>query len=305
MKKAVLTTLLLLTVSSLAAAQTFPQTVKHEVGQTTLNTAPKRIVVLEYALADDLAALGLKPVAWAREADVPDYLGKQMAGVPSIGTRAQPSLEKILALKPDLIVADSTRHKEIYAQLSKIAPTLVLNVFRSDYPQQLDAFATLGKAVGKETEAKKLIAAQEALVRKAQLSANHKAGGVIVAALTPAGLFVLHSRESVVGGLVQQMGRPNLATSLGRDDSLYSIGLDALVRLNPAAMALLINPGEKTVLPEWQKNPLWQNLTAVKNKHIYTFDRDLWSKARGIQALGMITRDAVRSGFLQNSAPKK
>lgn len=288
-----------------ASAQTFPQTIRHETGQTTLQTAPKRVVVLEYALADDVVALGRKPVAWAREKDVPDYLGMQLADVPSIGTRAQPNLEKLLALKPDLIIADSTRHKEIYPQLSKIAPTIVLNVFRSDYQGQLDSFVTLGKTLGKEAEARQLVAAQEVLVKKAQLSANRKAGGVLVAALPPSGLFVLHSRESVVGGLVEAMGRTNLASSVGRDNSLYSIALDELVRLDPAGIALLINPGEKTVLTEWQKNPLWQNLAAVKNNRVYTFDRDLWSKARGIQALGMITKDAVRSGFLQNSTPKK
>lgn len=299
-----LISLCLMTVCSVAMAQTFPQTIRHETGQTTLNSIPKRVVVLEYALADDVAALGIKPIAWAREANVPDYLGKQLAQVPSIGTRAQPNLEKLLVLKPDLIIADSTRHKEIYSQLSKIAPTIVLNVFRSDYDGQLDAFETLGKALGKEEEAKKLIAAQATLVKKSKLSAHQKAGGVLVAALPPSGLFVLHSRESVIGGLVEALGRKNLASSADRDNSLYSISLDELVRMNPSALALLINPGEKTVLTEWQKNPLWQNLSAVKNNRVYTFDRDLWSKARGIQALSMITKEAVRSGFLQHTTPR-
>lgn len=107
-----------------------------------------------------------------------------------------------------------------------------------------------------------------------------------------------------MSSLIEQMGRRNLASSLGRNDSLCAIGLDELARLNPAAMALLINPGEKTVLPEWQKSPLWQNLRAVKEGRVYTFDRDLWSKARGIQALRLITKDAVHSGLLQNTPPK-
>lgn len=79
-------------------------------------------------------------------------------------------------------MADSTRHKGLYPQLSRIAPTLVLNVFRSDHPQQLDALRTLGKAVGKEARANELIDAQGRLVKKAILTANRKAGGLLVTA---------------------------------------------------------------------------------------------------------------------------
>lgn len=163
----------------LTSAQAAP--IRGADGATIDVKDPKRVVVLEYALADDLTALGLKPVGWAHEKDIPDYLSK-LSDVPSVGMRAQPSLEQIAALKPDFIVADSTRHKGLYPQLSRIAPTLVLNVFRSDYPQQLDALRTLGKAVGKEARANELIDAQGRLVKKAILTANRKAGGLLVTA---------------------------------------------------------------------------------------------------------------------------
>lgn len=44
-----------------------------------------------------------------------------------IGTLAEPNLEKILRLKPDLILAN-TRLQNIYKQLSFIAPTVVLKL---------------------------------------------------------------------------------------------------------------------------------------------------------------------------------
>ena len=46
----------------------------------------------------------------------------------SVGARKQPNLEEISKLKPDLIIADSNRHKGIYKDLNKIAPTIELKV---------------------------------------------------------------------------------------------------------------------------------------------------------------------------------
>ena len=40
----------------------------------------------------------------------------------SVGTRSQPSMEVIAGLKPDLIIADTSRHRAVYDQLRKIAP---------------------------------------------------------------------------------------------------------------------------------------------------------------------------------------
>lgn len=282
------------------AASAGAVSIRHDLGTVGLPNTPKRVVVLEYAYADDVAALGLKPVGWAREADVPDYLGRQLAGVPSVGTRAQPSLEKILALKPDLILADTGRHKGLYAQLSKIAPTISLNVFRSDYQGQLGALSTLGRALGREPQAQRLLDEQARLLAKSRLIADKKAGGLLVAALPPSNLFVLHSRESVIGDLMGQLGRTNLSTSVGKDDNLYSLDLEGVAALNPATLVLLVNPGEHNVLDSWGRNPIWLRLRAVQSGKVFTFDRDLWSKARGIQALGQITRQAVSSGLLQD-----
>lgn len=69
----------------LTSAQAAP--IRGADGATIDVKDPKRVVVLEYALADDLTALGLKPVGWAHEKDIPDYLSK-LSDVPSVGMRS-------------------------------------------------------------------------------------------------------------------------------------------------------------------------------------------------------------------------
>ena len=71
-----------------------------------------------------------------------------------VGTRKQPNLEEISKLKPDLIIADNNRHKGIYKDLNKIAPTIELKSFDGDYNENIDAFKTISKALGKEEEGK-------------------------------------------------------------------------------------------------------------------------------------------------------
>lgn len=66
--------------------------------------------------------------------------------------RAQPALETIAALKPDLIIADSARHAGIYRQLSSIAPTLMLKSRNETYKQDLQSAAVIRKVLGKNTK---------------------------------------------------------------------------------------------------------------------------------------------------------
>src|SRR5699024_6759571 len=63
----------------------------------------------------------------------------------SVGARKQPNLEEISNQKPDLIIADSNRHKGIQKDLEKIAPTIMLPSFDSDYKDNLEAFKTIAK----------------------------------------------------------------------------------------------------------------------------------------------------------------
>lgn len=87
---------------------------------------PLRVVALEYNLVEMLLALGLTPVGVA---DLKGYrrwvgLGQQtLFGCVSVGTRQQPSLEAIAALRPDLILGVDFRHQPLLPLLSRLAPT--------------------------------------------------------------------------------------------------------------------------------------------------------------------------------------
>ncbi len=133
------------------------QAVEHARGVTEVPVDPQRVVVLEPVQLDTAVALGTIPVGAALfnvAAGVPDYLGPEAAGVASVGTVTEPSLEAIAALDPDLVLGTEDRHAALYDPLSSIAPTVFI---ASGSDPWTDNVALVGRALGGEQEAQALL----------------------------------------------------------------------------------------------------------------------------------------------------
>ncbi|MFJ8731529.1 iron-siderophore ABC transporter substrate-binding protein [Streptomyces bauhiniae] len=152
-----------------SASAAYPVTIGHKYGSTTIKSEPKRIVTVGLTDQDAVLALGKVPVGttewlggykgavgpWAK-----DKLGSSPAPTVLKDTGTGPQVEKIAALRPDLILAVySGLTKSQYASLSKFAPVVAqpkeFNDFGVPWQRQTEL---IGKALGKEAEAKKLVA---------------------------------------------------------------------------------------------------------------------------------------------------
>lgn len=136
----------------LLTSHTFAATIHDEHGTFTLDKTPQRIVILELSFTDALAAVDVSPVGIADDNDAARILPEVCAHFKpwqSVGTRAQPSLETINVLKPDLIIADSSRHAGIYSALQQIAPVLLLKSRNETYAENLQSAAIIGEVAGR------------------------------------------------------------------------------------------------------------------------------------------------------------
>lgn len=97
----------------------WPRTITDALGnEVTIESEPQRIVVIhfsdmEYMLALDAPLIG-SGFAESRIASwdtLESYRGK---GIEDIGSSAEPSLEKVLELEPDLIIANKDYNTEMY-----------------------------------------------------------------------------------------------------------------------------------------------------------------------------------------------
>lgn len=131
--------------------------VVHARGETQVPADPQRVVVLEPVQLDTAVALGTVPVGAAvlsEATGIPKYLGAEAASVAMVGTVAQPSLEKIAALRPDLILGTESRHAALYDQLARIAPTVFM---ASQADPWSDNVKLAGRALGDEAQAQGLL----------------------------------------------------------------------------------------------------------------------------------------------------
>jgi ferric citrate transport system substrate-binding protein len=293
----ILSTLILCFSFSTPAFSSTQNSVKNSVedskGTFSLDYIPKRIVVLELSFADALAAVGVSPVGIADDKD-PDRILKEIrdeiSNWTSVGTRSQPSLETISSLKPDLIIADISRHEGVYADLQKIAPTLILPSRRATYEENLNATAIIGKAIGKNKEM------QARLKKHTQVMADFAkqlpAGKEVQFGVARDDALFLHTADSYAGGVIRALGLKNANT--GRSDDAYrQTSLEQFLAVNPDYF-IVGNYVTPSIIDKWKNEPLWSVLKAAKNHHIYSVNPNTWSRCRGIISAETMGQDLIR-----------
>ncbi|MBK0002455.1 Fe(3+) dicitrate ABC transporter substrate-binding protein FecB [Erwinia sp. S38] len=277
----------LLLVASAASAVT----VQDSNGTFTLEHAPQRVVVLELSFVDALAAVDVSPVGVADDNDPQRILPavrQRLAPWKSVGTRAQPSLEVIAALKPDLIIADSARHGGILGQLKSIAPTLMLKSRNETWEENLQSAAIIGKVLGKDAEMQQRLALHHQRIK--DFASQLPKGLKLVFGTSREQQFNLHSRDSYTGSVLAALGM-NVPESAGQSP-IASINLEQLLAINPDWL-LVAHYRQQSIVRDWQQDPLWQMLTAAQKNQVAEVDSNGWARMRGLFAAEQIARDLV------------
>lgn len=281
-------------------ASAVPRIINHEMGDTPLDQTPSRIVVLEFSFLEALSLVGVTPVGVAddnRKTRVPARIRNKLNDWLSVGARKQPSLERIRALNPDLIIADWSRHQTIYDALNQIAPTLVFNSFKADYHEILTVAQRIGDAVGKGAAMQQRLAQHDlkmAAVR-AQI-ANSSPVAVMLAVSWHKG-FSAHTSVSFAGSILEQLGLSNVLQE-NSDVVTRKLTLEQIITLNPDALYLMNLEEESSATPstlydQWKKSPLWAYLKAVKNSRVFFVDRNIWARFRGVQTAEWVAEQTL------------
>ncbi|WP_230135618.1 ABC transporter substrate-binding protein [Peribacillus frigoritolerans] len=267
------------------------RTIKHEMGETEIKNTPKKIVTLELSFVDSLNALGIKPIGISddnKKEMITKLVGQEM-DYTSVGTREQPNLEVISSLQPDLIIADAERHKGIYKDLQQIAPTIVLKSRESTYQENLDSFKTIAKAVNKEDAAEKRLSEHEKTIKELKAKLTVDSNMTVLPAVVRDTSFQAHTSSSYDGELLERMGLKN---AIQQKQPHAEMNLEQLVEIDPDVLLLANNEG-KLLTDEWKDNPLWKDLKAVKSGQVYSVDRDLWTRYRGVVSAEAIAKDTL------------
>jgi iron complex transport system substrate-binding protein len=271
------------------------RTIKHDLGETQIKGTPSKIVALEFSFADDLASIDVKPVGIADDGDssriipeVADKIGKYT----SVGKRQSPSLQNIAALQPDLIIADSSRHTDIYDQLSAIAPTIELPANKATLQDNLDAARLVGLALNKCQEMADRIAENAATLAKYAAQLPKDVPPVLFGVGSDKSLTV-HNAAGYLPSVLVELGLKYLLPADPSNPQAEE-SEETLVTQNPAIMFVASPDKAPTIFDQWAKDPVGSQIQAVKDGKVFHVDSNLWSRAKGITASEVVAAEVVK-----------
>ncbi|MFI1967918.1 ABC transporter substrate-binding protein [Streptomyces cinnamoneus] len=278
-----------------AAPGQFPRTITHALGTTEIKKRPERVVVLDVGELDNVVSLGIKPVGWAPSEgsqEIPAYLKKDAGEPKSVGTINNLNLEAINALKPDLILGSKLRAEKNYKDLSKIAPT-VFSV-RPGFTWK-ENYLLNAAALDKRADAEKQLADYEAKARKLGQDVGEKKPTISMVRYLPQ-VTRLYARQSFIGTVLADAGLPRPENQ--RADTLaVEVGPERIDQADADWIFTGVygDPG-RTKQDAAEGNPLWKNLTAVREGRAKPVQDETWYLGLGVTAANSVLDDL--RGFL-------
>lgn len=263
-------------------------TVDTAQGKITLDKPATKVVTLEWTYAEELVALGVTPAGNADNKGYGTWITAKGAAlsdqVTDVGTRNEPSLEKIKALQPDLIVIDNDRSKANLKQLQDIAPVVS---FTYTTKPQLDTmkknFTELAKAVGKEdkaAEVNKQIDAKAADL-KGRLDKAGKGGMkyALAQGFTANGAASIRmlTDDAIAPQLLNLAGLKN--GWKGQPDAwgMTTVGVEGLTQVETDATFLYVAAEKDNPFTgDLAGNAVWKGLDFVKNDKALPLDPGTW-----------------------------
>ncbi|MBW4653079.1 MAG: iron-siderophore ABC transporter substrate-binding protein [Kaiparowitsia implicata GSE-PSE-MK54-09C] len=240
--------------------------IEHAMGTTQVPDSPQRVITLDYSALEGVLALGLTPVGTVLNGGLtaqPPHLQPYLSGVETIGSPTQPNLEKILALKPDLILGSRAWAEGVYSALTPIAPT----VFTADINENWKTdFQFYAEALNRPEQAAAAMAAYQQ--RLDEIRQPLRPLTVSVVRVLP-GSLRLYLKTSFIGQIIADVG---LSRPPAQDKALYSqeISQEQLALADgDVIFAMTIGSDEVDALAELMDTPLWQQLQAVRNDRLY------------------------------------
>jgi ABC-type Fe3+-hydroxamate transport system substrate-binding protein len=271
----------------LAATPVFALTYRDMTGRPlTLAGPPTRIVSLVPSVTELIYALGGEDRLVGRT-DFCDYPPAAL-GKPSVGGMISPSLEAIVALRADLVVATTDGNREeTFQQLRRLGlPTYIVNADR--VAEVFDLVGRVGELTGRTAAVASLVAQMNARIADIRARVQPYPSPRVLYVLWP-GPLIVPGRHALVTELIEIAGGRSVTAIEGDTYPRYS--LEAALVASPEVI-LLASHGSRTgeaVKDQWER---LASLPAIKQGRLYAVDGDLMHRygPRMIDGLSQIAR---------------
>jgi ABC-type Fe3+-hydroxamate transport system substrate-binding protein len=259
-----LLTLILLT--SVAVPCFASRTLKDELGRTVeVPDHPHRVVCLIPSVVDVVYSLG----AGADVVAISDFTKypKEALQKPSIGLPLNPSIEAIVALRPDLVLGSGDLN--VLASADSLQ-RLGIPVFMAD-PHGIEgiyaSIISIGKALNRDAEAAALVARLRARLATVKSSVADKPKLRVFMAIWYDPVMTI-GRKAFIGQIIEAAGGRSVTDDIAQE--WPEISLESIVSRQPDA--ILFIKGSKLTAEELKIRPGWERVKAVQQGHVYYVD---------------------------------
>ena len=216
-----------------------------------------RIVVLDPAVVEMVYLLGGedKLVGIAKLERSKIWPEEKTEKVESVGTFINPSLEKIIALKPDLVIESFHSSDAIDKSLTsnnieiiKIQANLIEDIFKN--------FQKVAKILGKEKEAEKIIAEKRQKIEEIKKIDTTEKKGLFILAPTPMRVF---GKGTLPNDIMEMLNIKNIAA--GMEGMSPTLTPEYIIKENPDIILTFVKDPQEIV----KANPQIKDISAIKN----------------------------------------
>ena len=216
-----------------------------------------RIVVLDPAVVEMVYLLGGedKLVGIAKLERSKIWPEEKTEKVESVGTFINPSLEKIIALKPDLVIESFHSSDAIDKNLTsnnieiiKIQANSIEDIFKN--------FQKVAKILGKEKEAEKIIAEKKQKIEEIKKIDTTEKKGLFILAPTPMRVF---GKGTLPNDIMEMLNIKNIAA--GMEGMSPTLTPEYIIKENPDIILTFVKDPQEIV----KANPQIKDISAIKN----------------------------------------
>lgn len=216
-----------------------------------------RIVVLDPAVVEMVYLLGGedKLVGIAKLERSKIWPEEKTEKVESVGTFINPSLEKIIALKPDLVIESFHSSDAIDKSLTsnnieiiKIQANSIEDIFKN--------FQKVAKILGKEKEAEKIIAEKKQKIEEIKKIDTAEKKGLFILAPTPMRVF---GKGTLPNDIMEMLNIKNIAA--GMEGMSPTLTPEYIIKENPDIILTFVKDPQEIV----KANPQIKDISAIKN----------------------------------------
>ena len=235
--------------------------------EITIESEPNRVISVAPSITETIFALGIGDKLVGRT----DYCKypEEVKNIESIGSLQQPNIEKIIDLKPDLVIASTHFKEDVLKKLEEVDIKIIVFYGEESFDGVYEVIEKIGRVFNKEDKAEDTISDIKNRVENVvnRVKSLEKKEVYYVVGFGEYGDFTAGG-DTFIGSMIEMAGGKNAAD----DVKGWKYSLERLIEKDPDILICSMEEGTKEKLMETNG---YKDLTAVKEGKVYEINKDL------------------------------